>query len=104
VIQLHGRNDKECSRGTLNAGKRGILKLQSERIGAYVRKLKRRAFRLLFRCYRFYRYRLNRLSWLLSAYMAKEFGIAGGVPFFNLAMGGRLIADSLKAADSRRPS
>ena len=30
MIQLHGRNDKELLTGTLNAGKRGILKLQSQ--------------------------------------------------------------------------
>jgi ethanolamine ammonia-lyase small subunit len=36
---------------------------------------------------------LNWLSWLLSAYVAKEFGIANGVLFFILAVGSSIIAN-----------
>ena len=36
---------------------------------------------------------LNWLSWLLSAYVAKEFGIANGVLFFILGMGSSIIAN-----------
>jgi hypothetical protein len=36
---------------------------------------------------------LNWLSWLLSAYVAKEFGIADGVLFFILGMGSSIIAN-----------
>jgi ethanolamine ammonia-lyase small subunit len=36
---------------------------------------------------------LNWLSWLLSAYVAKEFGIANGVLFFILGMGSSMIAN-----------
>jgi|SRR5580658_2234845 hypothetical protein len=36
---------------------------------------------------------LNWLSWLLSAYVAQEFGIANGVLFFILGMGSSIIAN-----------
>jgi hypothetical protein len=36
---------------------------------------------------------LNWLSWLLSAYVAQEFGIANGILFFILAMGSSVIAN-----------
>jgi hypothetical protein len=36
---------------------------------------------------------LNWLSWLLSAYVAQEFGIANGVLFFILGMGTSIIAN-----------
>jgi len=36
---------------------------------------------------------LNWLSWLLSAYVAKEFGVANGVLFFILGMGSSIIAN-----------
>jgi hypothetical protein len=36
---------------------------------------------------------LNWLSWLLSAYVAQQFGIANGVLFFILAMGSSIIAN-----------
>jgi hypothetical protein len=38
---------------------------------------------------------LNWLSWLLSAYVAQEFGIANGVLFFILGMGSSIIANIL---------
>lgn len=38
---------------------------------------------------------LNWLSWLLSAYVAQEFGIANGLLFFILGMGSSLIANIL---------
>ena len=36
---------------------------------------------------------LNWLSWLLSAYVAQEFGVANGVLFFILGMGSSIIAN-----------
>jgi hypothetical protein len=38
---------------------------------------------------------LNWLSWLLSAYVAQEFGIANGLLFFIIGMGSSLIANIL---------
>jgi hypothetical protein len=38
---------------------------------------------------------LSWLSWLLSAYVAQEFGIANGVLFFILGMGSSIIANIL---------
>jgi alkylation response protein AidB-like acyl-CoA dehydrogenase len=36
---------------------------------------------------------VNWFSWLLSAYVAKEFGLANGVVFFILGMGSSIIAN-----------
>jgi hypothetical protein len=36
---------------------------------------------------------LNWLSWLLSAYVAQEFGIANGVLFFILGMGSSIVSN-----------
>jgi len=36
---------------------------------------------------------LNWLSWLLSAYVAKEFGMANGVLFFIVGMGSSIVAN-----------
>jgi hypothetical protein len=38
---------------------------------------------------------LNWLSWLLSAYVAQEYGIANGMVFFILGMGSSIIANIL---------
>lgn len=72
-----------------------ILYLQRPNLGAYVKKIKTPSASPDFYSVAtgFIATGLNWLSWLLSAYVAQEFGIANGVLFFILGVGSSIIAN-----------